>query len=181
LKGTSRWGESIPILSGASKVRATWNGPSKLERLAAKGLRGPIERRQALGGRRRRRVVVDSGEKVCGIHVRRPVNAARGVATKTRNSRCYSGAGCTIPGIQIVLVVAREESCGSIGGRQISGYVIVYERMATKRGRGSERVGCTVANRRNCASRRTHVHPPFARRANHILTAFRPDRLDIPE
>src|SRR5258708_28665859 len=107
LKGTSGRGEGISILFIASNV--TWNGSAKLEWYVSKGFRGPIEWLLSLDGSGRDRII-DPGEEVCRIHIRRSVNAARGVPTKTRNSRCHSGAGCTTPGIQIILVVARKES-----------------------------------------------------------------------
>lgn len=98
LEGTSGWGKSAPtVFSIASEFTSTWNGPSKLERLAAKGFRAPIEWLLALSGSRSR--VVDPGKKVCCVHVRRPVDAARGVPKETRNPCRHSSARCTVPRI----------------------------------------------------------------------------------
>src|SRR6266852_6847611 len=111
LKGTSGRREGISILFIASKF--PWNGTANLEWQVTEGFRGPIKWLLALDGSRWR--IIDPGEKVCCIHIRRPISAARSLPTKTRNSRCHSGAGCTTPGIQIVLVVTREESCRGVG------------------------------------------------------------------
>jgi len=44
LEGTSGWGKDVPtVFSIASEVTSTRDGPSKLERLAAKGFGTPIE------------------------------------------------------------------------------------------------------------------------------------------
>jgi len=82
LKGASRRGQCVPtILSAASEVTTTWNGPPKLEGLVAEGFRGSIKWLRALsrsgGGR-----VIDPGQKICRIHVRRAVSAVRGRSTK---------------------------------------------------------------------------------------------------
>lgn len=111
LKGTSRWRKYVPaILPIASGVTSTRNGPPKLEWLVAKGFRGSIEWLLALSGSGGGRII-DPGQKICRIDVR--AVAIRGVSTKTRNSRGrrrHSGAGSTISGIQIILVVAWKES-----------------------------------------------------------------------
>jgi len=62
LKGTSRWRKHVPtILSVASGVTSTWNGPPKLEGLVAKGFRGSIEWLLALSGSGGDRIV-DPGQ-----------------------------------------------------------------------------------------------------------------------
>lgn len=82
LKGASRRGQCVPtILSAASEVTTTWNGPPKLEGLVAEGFRGSIEWLRALSGDGGGRVI-DPSQKIRRIHVRRAVSAVGGRPTK---------------------------------------------------------------------------------------------------